>query len=552
MAASDRMRMRAEAKAYAQAEDWGSALPLWQMLAHTEPYDGRVWDGLAEARMKLGDYEGARHAYEKVRAYGVYDHDRIVLLPGVTSCLIAACHAACGDTDAALAALATAMREGFAAVDRLGDVPELAAVRSDPRYAEVLGIEDVQGLERHAGWRLDLQVILREARRRRPIPFADDEWARLERDSGRLHDDIPEFTDEQIVAAMTRLLASLGDGHAYLEAPADHKCWSRALPVQLYLFEEGLFVVSAATAYQSLLGTEIRALDGAPVQSVLTAIDPLIPRDNELRSRELAPQMLRKTALLHGMGLIRDPHKVVLTTPRGDVTVPAEPGNDPRLPHFPFSRTMRQYHENLQPAGTSAPLYLRDPASNYWFEYLTEHRAVYFQFNAIADEPDEPLETFSDRLATFVNDHDVDRLVVDLRWNGGGNTLLTAPLLRRIAGARGLDHPGGILMIVGRRTFSAAGNLAKFLQWLAGPNLTVVGEPTGSSLEFIGETVRFTLPYSGLLCNISNLYWQGTTPLDRRSWIAPDIYTPPTFAAYANGRDPAMEAILELISHSNH
>jgi hypothetical protein len=32
--------------------------------------------------------------------------------------------------------------------------------------------------------------------------------------------------------------------------------------------------------------------------------------------------------------------------------------------------------------------------------------------------------------------------------------------------------------------------------------------------------------------------------MDYRTWIAPRIYTPPTFAAYRAGRDPALEAIL--------
>jgi hypothetical protein len=32
--------------------------------------------------------------------------------------------------------------------------------------------------------------------------------------------------------------------------------------------------------------------------------------------------------------------------------------------------------------------------------------------------------------------------------------------------------------------------------------------------------------------------------MDYRTWIAPQIYTPPTFAAFRANRDPAMEAIL--------
>jgi hypothetical protein len=55
--------------------------------------------------------------------------------------------------------------------------------------------------------------------------------------------------------------------------------------------------------------------------------------------------------------------------------------------------------------------------------------------------------------------------------------------------------------------------------------------------------VPFDLPHSGLRCNVSNLFWQGMTPLDRRGWIAPDLYLPPTFAAYSHNRDLVMDAV---------
>jgi C-terminal processing protease CtpA/Prc len=103
----------------------------------------------------------------------------------------------------------------------------------------------------------------------------------------------------------------------------------------------------------------------------------------------------------------------------------------------------------------------------------------------VADtDPGEPLAAFARRLVTAVEQHRLVRLVLDLRWNRGGNTFLAAPLVRSLLGCAGLDHPGGLVVVIGRRTFSAAGNTAHHLQWFAGPDLVVVGEPSGSSLRF--------------------------------------------------------------------
>jgi hypothetical protein len=53
----------------------------------------------------------------------------------------------------------------------------------------------------------------------------------------------------------------------------------------------------------------------------------------------------------------------------------------------------------------------------------------------------------------------------------------------------------------------------------------------------------FTLPYSKLAANVSDIYWQSGWAYDFRTWIAPQIYIEPTFAAYRANRDAAMEAI---------
>jgi hypothetical protein len=136
----------------------------------------------------------------------------------------------------------------------------------------------------------------------------------------------------------------------------------------------------------------------------------------------------------------------------------------------------------------------------------------------------------------------VDRLVVDLRWNNGGNTYLSMPLLHALIRSRKLNRPGSLFVIIGRGTFSAAQNTATFIE--RHTQAVFVGEPTGSSPNFVGEDNPTLLPYSKLPVSISDLYWQTSWPTDHRPWIAPLLYAPPSFELYRANRDPAMEAIL--------
>jgi len=186
---------------------------------------------------------------------------------------------------------------------------------------------------------------------------------------------------------------------------------------------------------------------------------------------------------------------------------------------------------------------LKNIYAPYWFEYAPETKLVYFQFNRVADDPRESLAQFSDRLFKFINEHDVEKLVIDVRRNPGGNTLLLPPLINGLIRCEKINQRGKLFSIIGRHTYSAAQNAATFIE--RNTKAIFVGEPTGSSPNFIGEEneATFELPFSKLNVNVSYLFWQSSWPFDYRPWIAPLLYTPPRFELLRANRDSAMEAI---------
>ena len=126
--------------------------------------------------------------------------------------------------------------------------------------------------------------------------------------------------------------------------------------------------------------------------------------------------------------------------------------------------------------------------------------------------------------------------------NNGGSTNWSHPLLLGLIGDRKINRRGRLFVVIGRRTFSAAQNTTTYFERYT--NAIFVGEPTGSSPNFVGEEVPVTLPYSKVWANVSHLFWQSAWPQDQRMWLAPQIYTPPTFADFRAGRDAALETIL--------
>lgn len=141
----------------------------------------------------------------------------------------------------------------------------------------------------------------------------------------------------------------------------------------------------------------------------------------------------------------------------------------------------------------------------------------------------------------FVDSARVDRLILDVRNNSGGEGFLNTAVVRRIIASR-VNRPGGLFVIIGPRTFSAAQLLVHDLErWT---DAIFVGAPTGSSPRFWGDHEPFTLPVSRLVASVSPTWWQPGGPYDRREHLAPAVAAEPVFADYWHNRDPAVDAVL--------
>jgi hypothetical protein len=356
-----------------------------------------------------------------------------------------------------------------------------------------------------------------------------------------------------------KLVRNLDDGHARVTWPADDHGRSPMLPVDLFWFTEGLHVIGAAPGSEHLLGAKVEKIGGLAIDEVMAALDPIITRDNEHWLTWRLPELVRYPAIMEGLGI---DHALAVRRPDGTVdevrldAIPIAFRHD-RYPPGWVALTDTVTTDSLAATDGAAtadrlvavprPLHLRNRELPFWFEYLPAGDLVYFQFNDIRDHPSERFAAFCDRLFGFIEDQNAGRLVIDMRCNGGGNTLLSQHLLHHLIASKRLRRRGALFVIIGRLTFSAAQNTVTAIE--RETSAIFVGEPTGSRPNFIGERIDFELPYSKVRANAGDLFWQTSWPDDHRIWTAPDIYTPPTFEAYRRNHDPALAAILAIAEH---
>lgn len=294
----------------------------------------------------------------------------------------------------------------------------------------MIGIVDAAALSRDEGYRADLAFFAREIIRRAYAPFAHIDPEEFARQIAEIDARIPTLTDQQIWLEMAKVVRHFGDGHAFVAPPKADLASFPALPLDICLFEEGAFVIAAAPGHADLLGTSVDRMGKHETATVLSALDAIVSRDNDQQARFAAAAYLQLPPVLHALGLIDDPGVTALTIilPGGscrELAVAAEPASLGRLrPPYPDGWT--------EPPDTlpgPRPLYLRHRELPYWFEHLPAENITYFQFNSVTDHRAEPLDAFCDRLFGFIETRQPGRLVIDMRWNGGGDTFLDKPLV---------------------------------------------------------------------------------------------------------------------------
>ncbi|MEP6986917.1 MAG: hypothetical protein ABI970_15030, partial [Chloroflexota bacterium] len=150
---------------------------------------------------------------------------------------------------------------------------------------------------------------------------------------------------------------------------------------------------------------------------------------------------------------------------------------------------------------------------------------------------------FADELAAFIKTVSIERTIVDVRHNTGGDNHFYPPLLKFLQ----QNQLGKLYVLIGRMTLSAAVNFSTELEQSLHP--IFVGEATGEPPNLYADARPITLTYSTIQVDVSSHYIQKSTADDMRLTIEPSISTPLSSSDYFNGHDLALEAVLTNVQN---
>lgn len=397
-------------------------------------------------------------------------------------------------------------------------------------------------------WREDAAFACREMPKRHVNLFHTLKPADFDAHCARLATSLDGLPEHRRVLAIAELVARVGDGHSRLTLPMDPAAGFflghtptvqaaiepfRYLPIRLAALADGWLIVRATEEHRALLGASVVRVGGRTVAELEPALDPVIQRDNAHQLAELRPLFAVVPEVLEARGIVSTMDAVPWTVRHAD-------GREESVVLRPVAAGAKTAWIDFQPAG-GTPLYLTRPQENYWFVQLPGTRTTYLRFSEVIEQPVETIAAFASRLYQSIEDSGSERLIIDLRGNPGGSNDFNTPIALGAIRATRLWQPGGLFVVTDGGTFSAAMNLANDLErWTPA---IFAGAPTGARPNSYGDAKKLELPRSHLTIRLSSLYWQDSSPFDKRDAIGPILAVETTIADARAGRDPVLPAI---------
>ena len=349
-----------------------------------------------------------------------------------------------------------------------------------------------------------------------------------------------KLSDFEVAIKLQQLIAGFGDSHTSVNyGQLIDK--NNILPLHLYWFSDGLYILHTTQENYEILGHQILSVNGFTLETITDSLSTLITKDNQAIIKNSIPKLLPVVQVLEYFGFMNG-QEIVLELmdingiKKSHIIRPAE--------------MTRQNRKMYKP--DSVALCFRDERAFFIDYYQASDNIYYLQYNrcwskelelqygnAQNAEKMPSFKEFEEKVFQTITKHSIDKVVFDIRFNGGGNSSQVTEFVVKFAKILEKNPETKIYVILGRHTFSSA--ILNAMDFKLITNATFIGDETSGKPNHFGHVKSFQLPNSGIKVNYSTKYFKRTD--GKVSTLSPEIKLESSFSDFDHGIDPAYEWI---------
>ena len=375
----------------------------------------------------------------------------------------------------------------------------------------------------------------------------------MEAQAGRL-------TPVQMLVGLAEIGALTDNAHSGVRYHDPRALPPLRLPLRLLWFPDGLLVARAQGADADLAGARIVRIEGRSLAQIYDRVKALHGGKTVDRRKALA-ELLESGGVLQALGLAKAPDRLALTLrlPSGRL-IERTVRMTPQASQTPSAEFERLWSPQALPGeqgwraalpAARLPLYLQDADQPFRMVDLPALNARYIQFRSNEDEDGHPIAPFLAQVESAQKAEKRDTLILDLRFDIGGNISTTLGFMRGLPDAAGKR----VYLLVGPYTYSAGIISAAAVKKAGGDKVIVVGDEMGDRAHFWSEGDNVKLPNSGFRMRYTDGQWDLAHGCAGKVGcmdhfldvnfvnLAPAIPAPLTLAAYRSRRDPGLDAV---------
>ncbi|WP_027624060.1 S41 family peptidase [Clostridium lundense] len=381
---------------------------------------------------------------------------------------------------------------------------------------------------REEKWTKDIEYLSKQLPKKHKNLFFSLKEEEFNKKIEELKEAVPKMNDDEVKVGIYKIVASVNDGHtsAYLD-------YNKMYPISLYWFKEGIYVTSTIPEYKQIMNCKLVKINGKNIDEISKEVAEVISHENEAELKSMIPSFITMPDILHGLKIIDSREKTTFTF--------QDSGNkiiNVNIKEIEYNKESKKLFINDY-NDKNTPLYMKNKDKKYWFEYLKDKNTLYFKYNSCSEMKEKPFKDFSKELLEVLDKNNVDKLIVDVRDNGGGSSSILEPFIEEVK-KRNINDKKRLFVIVGRRTFSSA--ILNSIYFRNETKATFVGEPTGGKPNHYGEVKNFQLPNTKMKVRYSTKYFTNSKE-DTPSFM-PDKIIEPSVLDFINKKDSVLQSIL--------